>query len=209
MYLHKLHLTWFDAMKTKTNIIFSFSIILVTMGVSLKAQVSANASKKLPDDLSTETLLFVKFDSVLITMPPTDTMSKEYYEKWKEHNKNVPKYNAQLREYASKYPFSYQIISMTDTAKYRSYGAKYMFWMNSFDEFTTDKGHSSGILGDMNSGVYCASSVPNTMLGIIELTSDKTYVLDKRISVSLTYRYDKTISQLLRKVEEQFGIARK
>lgn len=198
-------------MKTKLNTSFLFSIILIAMTSISVAQIRGDAPKKLPDDLSTETILFLKFDSVNIPTARPDDMTKEYYKKWSEHNKNVPKYNAQLREYASKYPFAYKIVSMTDKDNYRSHGAKYMFWLNSFDAFTTSGSHAEGILGHIDDGgsAYCASSVPNTELGVLDLTSDKTYLVDKRISVSLTYRYDKMISQLLKVMGSQFGTARK
>lgn len=192
------------------NISFLLSIILIVMTSISVAQIRSDSPKKLPDDLSTETILFLKFDSVNILTPRPDAMSKEDYKKWTDHNKNVPKYNAQLREYASKYPFAYKIVSMTDKDNYRSHGAKYMFWVNSFDAFTSRGSHAEGILGHIDdSGTYCASSVPNTEIGILDLTSDKTYLVDKRISVSMTYRYDKMVPQLLRMIGSQFGTTSK
>src|SRR6187402_3501889 len=116
---------------TKMNIVYSLSITLVFVIMQASAQIRTDAPHKLPDDLQTETLLFLKFDSVTIATPRPDGMSKEYYKKWTDHNAMVSKHNARLREFASKYPYKYKIISMTDKENHRSQGAKYMFWMNS------------------------------------------------------------------------------
>jgi len=196
-------------MTAKFNFLLPVILILLP-AASLKGQISGDAPKKLPDDLPTETILFLKFDSVQIGDLRPETMTKDHYAKWAGYNKNVPKYNAQLYAYASKYPFSYKIISMSEKDNYRAKGAKYLLWMNGFDELIVD---GSGATGKMcvldhaeGDGAYCSSSVPNTQLGIMDLSSDRTYLINKRVSVSLTYRYDKLIPQLLKMIESQFGM---
>ncbi|HEY3402526.1 MAG TPA: hypothetical protein VGK59_04005 [Ohtaekwangia sp.] len=197
---------------TKTNTLYSLSVILAFITFQSFAQVSAGAPHKLPDDLQTETILFLKYDSVTITTPRPDGMSKTYYQKWTDHNAMVPRHNARLREIAAKYPYKYKIVSMTDKENYRSHGAKYMLWLNTFDAFTIGNSleSQSSVIGESgNNGVHCAAGIPDTQLGIMDLSSDKTYLVDKRISTSYTYRYDKMIPELLKMIEKQFRTARK
>jgi hypothetical protein len=173
------------------------------------AQVWGDSPKKLPDDLPTATILFLKFDSVSLPETRPKSSSRTYYDKWQKHNASIPTYNTQLRAYASKYPYNYKIVSMTDTAKYRSYGAKYLFWFNPFDMFTIG-GNS---LTYNKTKVYNSASgytqtfyyAEKVELGIIDLTSDKTYLIDKAVKPDLIYKYDKLLPKFFDMVNKQFG----
>jgi hypothetical protein len=184
-------------------------LLVVVLGcwIKLPAQVWGDTPVRLPDDLPTETILFLKFDSVSLPAVRPESMGRTYYDKWKKHNESIPERNAQLRSLASKYPFNYKIVSMTDTAHYRSYGAKYVFWFNPFDMFTiggsslthrTVTGRSGGV-------PYTASYINKEILGLMDLTSDKTFLVDRAVKPQLIYEYDILLPKLFKLINKQFG----
>ena len=167
-----------------------------------KYKIEKRSIRDLPEDLKTETLLFLKFDSIDVPAKRPKGYDKVQFIQYHNHNEKVPKLNKELRESAAKYPYKYKIISMTDTAKYKSYGAKYLFWMNSFDAFT--EGRTYGPSGHFEGGTYVSNGGEGTALGIADLTSNKKYLISWTIGMSRTYMYREMIGMLNNKIRKQF-----
>lgn len=182
-------------------------VVMLGCWINLSAQIWGDTPVRLPDDLPTETILFLKFDSVSLPAVRPESMGRTYYNKWQKHNESVPEHNAKLRSLASKYPFNYKIVSMTDTAHYRSHGAKYVFWFNPFDMFTIGGSSLTYQTVKVRSGGvnHSLSYVNMEMLGIMELTSDKTYLVDKTVKPHLIYQYDVLLPKLFKLINKQFG----
>lgn len=185
------------------NTLLSISATCILF-ISLNTHAQSDTSGNLPLDLPTETLLFLKFDSLELPSERPAGMSKDYFKKWSEHNKQVPKHNAKLRTALGRYPYPYSIVSMKDARNYASQGFRYMLWLNTF-ESVQQNSHASDIIGLSDAGNFCSSSVPNTQLLIIDMTSDKKYVVDKKFSAGFTYRYDKIMEPLLKMIQKEFG----
>ena len=180
---------------------------IVLLGTSAYAQEEGKITKKsireLPADLKTETILFLKFDSVELPAERPKGRAKVDYIKWKNHNEMVPRYNKELRESAKSYPYKYKIISMTDTANYKSHGAKYLFWMNSFDAFTEKVTYRSGHWHGAGSNRTFTAADNGTALGIIDLTSGRTYLVNWTLGVSRTTMYYAMMGMLTNKIKRQ------
>jgi len=167
-------------------------------------QVWGDAPQKLPDDLSTETVLFLKFDSVDVPAERPRGMDKHYYAKLTNHNDMVIKANRELYEYAVKYPFKYEIVSMSDIKSYRAYGAKYLFYMNGFDAFTTI-GFSYTYTRQSPGNMMYIKYDTSGELGFVDLTADKSYRIDT-IYANQVYQYKDMFAKLFYAIKKQFGI---
>jgi hypothetical protein len=183
-------------MKTFTVI---FSCLLFSMP-QCSAQIWGDSPRKLPQDLRTQTILFLRFDSVEHPQTRPAGMDKRYFERWQYHNEHLQEHNETLKKYAAKYPFKYKIVSMSDTA-YRAHGAKYLFWLNTFDTMSKDG------IGTSLHGEYISSDhTPRTELGIIDLTSDKQYLISTGVSITRSYFYQDMFKKLFVQLKDQFDI---
>ncbi|MBT1705894.1 hypothetical protein [Chryseosolibacter indicus] len=181
----------------KRYLIFLFILI----NLRTNAQIWGDSPRDLPQDLRTETILFLKFDSVdHPTLRPAG-MDKKYFERWQYHNQNLTRHNAVLRKLAAKYPFKYKIVSMFDTARYRTYGAKYMLWLNTFDAMT-----KGGLQASLHGAYRTMDHSPTTELGILDLTCDKQYLLSKSMSIVRSYFYQDSFRKLFYQLEKQFDV---
>jgi hypothetical protein len=178
----------------------AISSLLLMISVNAFCQIWSDAPRELPEDLKTETILFLKFDSVEIS----PNAISGYRKKWSYHNDHVEEANKKLRKLASQYPYKYKIVSMTDTSAYRSYGAKYVLWLNSFDIFTSFGSYKRSSLHYSN-GQYSGGDAPQVELGIYDLTSRKQYFITDKISSAQTYHYERFLPKFYKQVEKQFG----
>lgn len=172
-------------------------------------RITASSIRKLPEDLKTETILFLKFDSIDLPDKRPKDYDKALYIKRKHHNKSVPKLNKELYKSAKKYPFPYKIVSMTDRTNFSArnlHNAKYLFYMNSFDAF-----HDGVIYYRVSTQNYSYVTTANSpsaeiMLGIVDLQSRKTYLISRNIGISQTYKYGNMIFRLRERIRKQFEV---
>jgi hypothetical protein len=167
--------------------------LILTVPLHCSAQIWADSPKILPSDLPTQMIIFLKFDSVEISKNSLDS----YRKKWSYHNAHITEANKKLREIAAMYPYKYKIVSMTDTAAYRTHGAKYVLWLNSFDVFTGFNSYRR----DWRTG-----DAPSVEFGIYDLTSKNQYLIGINVSSADTYRYNRFMPRFYRRVEEQFDV---
>lgn len=172
-----------------------------------KREISENALNELPADLNKEILLVLKFDSVNVPAKRPKGQSKEEYLKWRNHNTMVPRLNRELREAIKGYPFRYRIVPMSKYSYISNYDAKYLLWINSFDAYTDGKIYQSSVdwsgHGENRTAVFYGSG---TLFGIIDLNTDKSYLISKNVAVSQTVNYPRLIQWLMNDVKRQFNI---
>jgi hypothetical protein len=178
-----------------------FLWFLTVMVIEARSQdiyyISHKASKILPEDLKTETMLFLKFDSMGMPEKRPKGMTKAYYTGWKAHDAHVQKANTTLMDYLKKYPYKYKILSVNRLNEYKKQGAKYIFYLNSFDAFTLGASYRRDKEG----------FAPSATLGIIDLTSNEneTGYFIANISSAQGYDYKLMMTKLFKVLDKQFG----
>lgn len=172
-------------------------VLIFLMGLS-KGQhlISKKDSKELPVDLKTETILFLKFDSVALPANKPRGVEKSNYVTWQKFNEMVPSLNKQLRESAAKYPYKYKIISMREW-DYSVQGVKYLFWMNSFKYYRRED-----LLVYRRKPGY--GEPGEAALGIVDLWNNKNYLISWSGSINNTLRYKELIGMLNKEIQKQF-----
>lgn len=176
------------------------SVFFLAVSTSFGQSIEKDSPRELPKDLATETILILKFDSLDIPdKKPANVYEKRKIIGYKNFNKQVPALNRELYAVVKKYPFKYKIGHMSGAgSNYKLQGAKYLLWMNSFDAI---------IWGEYYGGGASDASYRGTMLGIVDLTTDKSYLLSRTIGVGQTIKYSTMIGILSSEVKKQFKLS--
>jgi hypothetical protein len=179
-----------------------FLWFLTVMVIEARSQdiyyIPHKASKILPEDLKTETLLFLKFDSLRMPAEKPNGITQAQYRRWKANDAKVQRANANLMTYVKKYPYKYKILSMNHLQEYKKQGAKYIFYVNNFESVTVDASYRRND----------DSPSDDTRVGIIDLTSkeNETSYFITRIPSTQIHNYKLTLTKLFKALEKQFGV---
>lgn len=145
----------------------------------------------LPKDLDKETMVFVKYDQLVV---PADLKGR--HRKIAEHNitahneKKAPVANQQLEEEVKNYPFNYKVIQYSELATLKDSGYKYVFM---FDPITWI--HERALFATGNT----------QPLLIKDLHSGDTYEL-KEFSSTFVYAYKNLIRHLNGRVKHEYRL---